>query len=271
MNDTAEIQASSDFLEKIRMIPLSSLEKNPWNPNHMDSKDLERMTKRFKRNGKVDKPVTARPLADGRYQIIDGEQTCSAAASAGFVEVPVMIEELDDINAIATTFVKNLHGSMNWLQVGNNILKMKELSAQTGEELKNVEIARMMGKTEGAIRNYLLYPEFSQTLAALPSREGLPSDEEIGAMGSDKLRDVMKEYKASLERTDVVETKAAKEEPSREVLEANAYAAALAAMKALTPAQRTVFAKALAKAIKADKEAEKAAAPDEAPSQEEAA
>lgn len=257
MSDTAEIQTAPAFLDNIVMLPVVKLEWNPWNPNHMDEKDLKKMAARFKRNGKVDKPVTARPLNldEGIYQIIDGQQTCVAAAMAGFADVPVMIEDMDDINAIATTFVKNLHGTMNWLKVGRNILKMKQLASERGEDLKNTEIARMMGKSEGAIRNYLLYPELSEILNGMPSRDGFPTDDEIGGMGSDKLREVMKEVKEFLENpsAEPISPKGEKEQPTEEQKQATAYSSILSAIPVLSPQQRILLRKDLNKLINEDK------------------
>jgi ParB/RepB/Spo0J family partition protein len=180
-------------MSEITKLKIEQLKPNDWNPNRLDEEDQELLAERIKEKGEVDKPVTARPIKGGGYEIIDGEQTWRAAERAGLAEIPVIITELEDAEAIATTFVKNLHGEMNPIILGRNIIRMKELFAKRGEELSNPQAAKLMNKTEGTVRNYLLYAEAAQHVGSVPD---WPDEAAIAALSVAAVRKLLDTLKA---------------------------------------------------------------------------
>ena len=179
-------------MSKISTIKISQLVPNDWNANKLSEEDAAALAERIKEKGEVDKPITARQLADGSYQIIDGEQTWRAAQIAGLADLPVILSKMDDAEAIATTFVKNLHGEMNPVILGRNIIRMQEIYAANGEELTNPKAAKLMNKSEGTVRNYLLYAEAAALVGSVP---GWPDEAAIAALAVPALRTLLDKYR----------------------------------------------------------------------------
>lgn len=169
----------------IQDLPIESLKPNDWNPNVVETEDKKRMVARFLEKKAVDKPLTVRQVSDGVYQILDGEQTWSAAKTANFSSVPCMVVDVDDTEAMATTFVKNLHGKMNALTVGRNVLRMKKLAETAGKPLSNEAVAKLMSKSEGTVRNYLFYTEAAEWCGKV---EGYPTEAELAKMQVKEVR-----------------------------------------------------------------------------------
>jgi hypothetical protein len=174
-------------------LSIDVLRKNDWNPNHLDEADLKLMVGRFLEKKAVDKPPTVRMLGDSNYEILDGEQTVRAAKQAGFTTLPCIVVEVSDTEAIATTFVKNLHGVMNPVVVGRNILRMKQLAEQGGKSLSNGDVANLMNKTEGTIRNYLVYAEATAWCGKV---EGYPTEKEVAKLSVKEVRALVEQMVA---------------------------------------------------------------------------
>src|SRR5207245_11812534 len=52
-------------------------------------------------------PMTVRPAEDGRYLLVAGERRLAAALAAGLTEVPAIVREMDDREALEIALVEN--------------------------------------------------------------------------------------------------------------------------------------------------------------------
>lgn len=186
---------NAKMLREVSILPIANLVPNNWNPNSMDAEDIKSMSKHFRDIGTVDKPLTVRRVSDEQYEIVDGEQTYTAAADAGFVDLPCFIEELDDIQAMATTFVKNLHGKMNPLKVGVMIVDMKRKWKDNPPEggpkkLTNTRLAEMMSKTEAMIRNYEIFGELYDLVINSKNPDSWPDDADLASLSFEEVKRV---------------------------------------------------------------------------------
>lgn len=89
-----------------RLVPLSALRPNPWNPNKMDAATFEREKASIATFGFID-PVTARQVDVGEYEIIDGEHRWVAADQLGLKEIPVIILDVSVDEAKELTIILN--------------------------------------------------------------------------------------------------------------------------------------------------------------------
>jgi hypothetical protein len=69
-------------------VPLEALQPNSWNPNRMDEFMFEKELASMRAFGFVD-PITVRELADGSFEILDGEHRWRAAQIVGMKMIPV--------------------------------------------------------------------------------------------------------------------------------------------------------------------------------------
>jgi len=91
-------------------LPATALEPGPFQPRAaMDPEALAALTESIRRQG-VLQPVLARPhtAKPGRYQIVAGERRWRAAQAAGLHDIPVLVRELSDADAMAAALVENL-------------------------------------------------------------------------------------------------------------------------------------------------------------------
>ncbi len=69
-----------------------------WNPNCMDDTMLSRLGESIRRFGFVENLVV-RPISDGAYEVLSGNQRLKALREVGIERAPCVVVELDDVQA----------------------------------------------------------------------------------------------------------------------------------------------------------------------------
>lgn len=108
MGETAEPPERP--VASIRAIPIELLSPGPFQPRGpVDAASLTELTESIRVRG-VLQPLLARPRpgAPGRYEIIAGERRWRAAQAAGLHEIPVLVRDFADAEAMAAALVENL-------------------------------------------------------------------------------------------------------------------------------------------------------------------
>ena len=91
-------------------IPLNKLMEVPWNPNQLDPAMLARLTESISRYGLVQNLVV-RPLGDGTYEVLSGNQRLQVLRGRGHEVVPCVVGELDDARArLLAQALNRIHG-----------------------------------------------------------------------------------------------------------------------------------------------------------------
>ncbi len=94
----------------VRSLPVEMLEPSPYQPRGaMNAEALDELTASIRARG-ILQPLLVRPhpTQPERYQIIAGERRWRASQAAGLHEVPALIRELTDVDAMAAGLVENL-------------------------------------------------------------------------------------------------------------------------------------------------------------------
>ena len=79
-------------------IAIDKLHEAPWNPNKMDESMLARLTESIKRYGLVEHLVV-RSTADGRYQVLSGNQRLRILRDAGFAGATCVVVDLSEADS----------------------------------------------------------------------------------------------------------------------------------------------------------------------------
>lgn len=149
-SSTANIEAHTENATmNVMFIVPSKLNANVMDPDYYKSYVADVRAK-----GQIDRPILVRPIAHNgstRYEIIDGHHTFKAAVEAGLINVPVIIREMDHGSAIIEGLKHNNRGNANPLILARQFAEPEIVS------LTNVQIAELLGWTEGTVRNYKLY------------------------------------------------------------------------------------------------------------------
>jgi len=134
-----------------RRVPIEYLKPNPRNPRRSFSdSDLEELAASIKQRGVI-QPVLVRPIADSNdtYEIIAGERRWRAAQRAALHEVPVVVIEATDAEALQLAIIENVQ------RADLNALEEAEGYRALIDEFDNSqdEIARIVGKSRSHIAN----------------------------------------------------------------------------------------------------------------------
>nr|WP_194299888.1 ParB/RepB/Spo0J family partition protein [Acetobacter conturbans] len=137
----------------VSSLPVESLEPSPFQPRQTFAPEaLAELTESIRARG-ILQPLLARAHPDkpGMYQIIGGERRWRAAQQAGLHEVPVLVRELDDTDAMAAALVENLQrADLNPMEEAEGFSRLIEDYRLTQDEL-----ARAIGKSRPHITNTL--------------------------------------------------------------------------------------------------------------------
>jgi ParB family transcriptional regulator, chromosome partitioning protein len=148
--DTNEEAVVQD-IRSLRHVPVELLYANPNNPrkNFADA-DLEELAKSIRVKGLL-QPLIVRPRGDGDFEIVAGERRWRAAQKAGVHEVPVLIRELSDGEALEIALIENIQRSdLNPLEEARAYGMLLNQFSYTQQQL-----AESIGKSRSHIANTL--------------------------------------------------------------------------------------------------------------------
>ena len=136
-----------------RRLPVAFLRPNPRNPRKaFAATDLDDLTASIREKGVV-QPILVRPVegADDSYEIVAGERRWRAAQKAGLHEVPVVVRELSDKEALELAIVENVQRQdLNALEEAVGYQQLID-----GYGYSQAELAEVIGKSRSHIANTL--------------------------------------------------------------------------------------------------------------------
>jgi ParB family chromosome partitioning protein len=134
-----------------RKVPIELVTRNPRNPRkNFSESELQDLAASIRQHGIV-QPVVARPVADGKFEIIAGERRWRAAQLAGLVDIPVIIRDVDDRTALELAIVENVQRSD--LNPVEEALGYEQLIAEHGYTQN--DLGEIIGKSRSHVANSL--------------------------------------------------------------------------------------------------------------------
>ena len=152
--DILFVSKNADPASAARSLPLSSIEPNPKQPRQdFDQETLNDLAESIRQQG-VLQPITVRGIKESlppRYEIVAGERRWKAAQLAGLSEIPAIIRELTDQEALLIALTENLQReNLNPLEEALAFARLKEEF-----HLNQESIASMLGKKRSTVANSL--------------------------------------------------------------------------------------------------------------------
>ncbi|MBM3519319.1 MAG: ParB/RepB/Spo0J family partition protein [Alphaproteobacteria bacterium] len=146
--DTTE-EAMIQDIRNLRHLPLDLLHPSPNNPRkHFVDGELDELAHSIRDKGLL-QPLVVRSRADGEYEIVAGERRWRAAQRAGLHEVPVLIRELSDGEALEIALIENIQRTdLNPLEEARAYALLIDRFAYTQQQL-----AQSIGKSRSHITN----------------------------------------------------------------------------------------------------------------------
>ncbi len=135
----------------VRSIPVEMLEPGPFQPRGaMQPEALAELTESVRARG-ILQPVLVRPhpAEPGRLQIIAGERRWRAAQAAGLHEIPALVRDLPDGDAMAASLVENLQRQdLNAIEEAEGYKRLIEEFGLTQDQL-----GASVGKSRSHVAN----------------------------------------------------------------------------------------------------------------------
>lgn len=159
-NSIEEIASTSAVKLKIM-----DIEPNRDQPRKIFDEDaLAELADSIAKHGVI-QPLLVRPMPDGSYQLVAGERRWRASRMAGLTEVPVVIKELSDDEAMALALIENLQREdLNAIEEAQGIKALMDTLSLTQDEA-----AERVGKSRPAVANALRLLKLPDSVIALVS------------------------------------------------------------------------------------------------------
>lgn len=143
--------AARDVGGPVSTLPLREIEPDKDQPRKdFDEQALSELADSIARHGLL-QPIAVRAAAGGAYKIIAGERRWRAARLAGLSEVPVVIKDVTDAEAMELALIENLQRED--LDPVEEAMGYRQLMERC--ELTQEQTAQKIGKSRSAVANSL--------------------------------------------------------------------------------------------------------------------
>jgi len=147
----SKVKPAIGELGSISMIPLNSIETNPFNPRtDFDTDALKELGLSISVHGII-QPLTVRKLSEGKYQLISGERRFRASQLSGITEVPAYIRTANDQTMLEMALVENIQRQdLNAIEIALSYQRLIDECSLTQDQL-----SQKVAKSRSSITNSL--------------------------------------------------------------------------------------------------------------------
>lgn len=158
--DTPHKPSSDDA---VTTLPIAALQPGKYQPrSRMDQDALNALAVSIKAQG-IMQPILVRPIGGGNHEIIAGERRWRAARIAGLANVPVLIRDVPDQQALAVALIENIQREdLNALEEATGIERLINEFTLTHQA-----VADAIGKSRAAVTNLLRLLELAPPVKVL--------------------------------------------------------------------------------------------------------
>ena len=148
-DEVAAVKGEPVAKKDVRSLPVAFLQPGRFQPRMtFDEQPLQELAASIKEKG-VLSPILVRPVGPDRYEIVAGERRWRAAQLAKLHDVPVVIRELPDDQALELAIIENVQrADLNAIEEG---AAYEELISKFGRTQEDV--AREVGKSRSHVAN----------------------------------------------------------------------------------------------------------------------
>lgn len=155
-------------------LPISLMQPGTFQPRReIHPQPLEELAASIKANGVIE-PIVLRALPAGtvgvaRYEIVAGERRWRAAKLAGLTDIPVVVRQLSDREAVAVALVENMQREE--LTAAEEARALKRLIDEFS--ITHQEVAESIGRSRAAVTNLIRLLDLPESVVALIDSKAL--------------------------------------------------------------------------------------------------
>lgn len=164
--------------ERVNHVPLARIVASPFQPRkHFNDERLDELAESIRERGVI-QPLIVRE-ANGKLELIAGERRWRACQKIGAEEVPVIIRDATDVEAMEMALIENLQ------REDLDPIEEAEAYARLFREfgLKQEEIARRVGKNRATVANAIRLLDLDSSVQALVSQRLLSTGHAKAILG----------------------------------------------------------------------------------------
>ena len=178
------------------LIDIDLIEVNPFQPRtEFNEQALEELASSIELMGLI-QPVTLRPIAGGKYQIISGERRWRASRMAGLKEIPAYIRKTDDNGMLEMAIVENIQReNLDAIEIAISFQRLIDECKLTQEEM-----AVRVGKKRASVANYLRLLKLPAPIQLALRQDKLSMGHAKCILGFEKEKDQLKMANAIIEK-----------------------------------------------------------------------
>ena len=145
-------------------VPLAKISLSSSQPRRYFSQELHKqLVESVKRDG-ILQPMLVRPIEGARFELVAGERRYRAATEAGLSEVPVIIREMTDNQAMQYALVENLQREdLNPVEETEGILALLEMRLGTSRE-EIISLLNRMARADRGLTDNVVREEDIEAL-----------------------------------------------------------------------------------------------------------
>jgi ParB family chromosome partitioning protein len=148
---------------ELRKVPVDLIQRGRYQPRmQMDDEALASLAASIRERG-VLQPIVVRAIAAGRFEIIAGERRWRASQQAGLADVPVIVLDVADEDALAIALIENIQREN--LNAMEEAVALKRLVDEFG--LTHARAAEAVGRSRAAVSNLLRLLELNADVRGL--------------------------------------------------------------------------------------------------------
>lgn len=153
----------------LRNLPVDMLKPGKYQPRRgMSQEALVELAESIRKQGII-QPVIVRAIGANSYEIIAGERRWRAAQLANLHEVPVVIRDISDKQAIAISLIENIQREdLNAIDTAMSLQRLIKEFSMTHESA-----AGIVGKSRATITNLLRLLELPEEIKSMIERKEL--------------------------------------------------------------------------------------------------
>ena len=163
LNEAHNAELDKNPAGQLTMLARDVLQAGKYQPrSHMDETALNELADSIKEQGLM-QPIIVRSIGNERYEIIAGERRYRAAGIAGLTEVPVLIKEVDDKNALSLALIENIQREdLNAIEEAQGLHRLIHEFDYTHETC-----AQAIGRSRSAVSNLLRLLNLAQPVQTM--------------------------------------------------------------------------------------------------------
>jgi ParB family chromosome partitioning protein len=166
-------------------LPISLMQASAFQPRReLHQQPLEELAASIKANGVI-QAIVVRPLPAGtgaaKYEIVAGERRWHAAKLAGLTDIPVIVRQLSDREAVAVALIENIQREE--LTSAEEARALKRLIEEFS--LTHLQVAETVGRSRTAVTNLIRLLDLPESVVDLIDSKAISMGHARALLGLD--------------------------------------------------------------------------------------